>query len=82
MNEAKRQENEKKFATWETLADGGRRYSYEVKGRLGSSARYIKEVDRQEVTLRFCQEIYNEHGELIEVHEKFPTDKGHQKVKK
>ena len=34
-----------------------------------------------EVTIRFWQEIYDENDELIEVHEKFPTDKGHQKVK-
>jgi hypothetical protein len=29
---------------------------------------------------RFWQEIYDEHSQLMEVHEKYPVDKGHQKV--
>ena len=33
MDERKRQQNERKFGTWRELADGGRLYSYEVKGR-------------------------------------------------
>ena len=52
----------------------------DVVGRLGWRARYLKEVDAQELTLRFWQEIYNEQGKLVEVHEKYPVDKGHQKV--
>jgi hypothetical protein len=51
-----------------------------VLGRAGWRARYLKEVDAQELTLRFWQEIYDEQGKLIEVHEKYPVDKGHQKV--
>ena len=43
-------------------------------------AKYLKEVDFEENTLRFWQEIYNEQGELVEIHEKYPADKGHQKV--
>jgi len=28
----------------------------------------------------FWQEIYDDTGRLVEIHEKFPVDKGHQKV--
>ena len=30
--------------------------------------------------MRFLQEIYDEQGKLVELHEKYPVDKGHQKV--
>jgi hypothetical protein len=75
-----REQNEKKFWQWEELAGGGRRYWLDVPGRLGWRARYLKEVDAQETTLRFWQEIYDEQGKLVEVHEKYPVDKGHQKA--
>jgi hypothetical protein len=52
----------------------------DVTGRFGWRARYLKEVDADETILRFWQEIYDETGGLIEIHEKFPVDKGHQKV--
>ena len=39
-------------------------------------------VDINEETLQFFQAIYNEEGELVEIHEKFPIDKGHSKFKK
>jgi hypothetical protein len=74
-----RKQNETKFGRWEELPDGGRRYSFELSGRQGWLARYIKEVDSNETTLRFWQEIYDDQGKLIEVHEKYPVDKGHQK---
>lgn len=50
--------------------------------RAGSagSRRYLKEVDANESTLRFWQEIHDDTGKLVEIHEKFPVDKGHQKV--
>ena len=80
MNIDKRQENEKKFSKWEELPDGSRMYWFDIEGRLGWKARYIKSVDQQEVTISFRQEIYNEHGILMEVHEKYPIDKGHQKT--
>jgi hypothetical protein len=51
-----------------------------VKGRLGWRARYIKVVDMDEKTVLFFQEIYDEEGELVEIHEKFPLDKGHRKT--
>ena len=75
-----RSQNEKKFGQWEEVADGGRRYRLEVAGRLGWLARYLKEVDANEMTVRFWQEIYDEAGKLVETHEKSPVDKGHQKL--
>jgi len=75
-----RTQNEKKFGNWEDLPDGGRRYWLDVVGRLGWRARYLKEVDARETTLRFWQEIYDEQGRRVEVHEKYPVDTGHQKV--
>ncbi len=81
MHERKRRLNEKKFANWENLDEGGRRYFYEVKGMHGWKARYIKEVDASERTLRFYQEIYNEKGRLVEVHEKYPIEHKHKEIK-
>jgi len=78
----KRQENEKKFPSWEELQDGSRVYSFEIKGRMGWKAKYLKQVDENEVTLKFWQEIYDESGILVEVHEKYPVDKGHKKMEK
>jgi hypothetical protein len=37
-------------------------------------------VDAEENTRRFWQEIYDEKGRLVEIHEKFPVDKGHQRL--
>jgi len=37
-------------------------------------------VDANNNTVRFWQEIYDDQGTLVEVHEKYPVDKGHQKV--
>lgn len=73
-------QNEKKFESWEELALGGRRYRREVPGRSGWKAIYWKEVDQDETTLRFWQEIHDESGRLVEIHEKFPVDRGHKKV--
>jgi hypothetical protein len=75
-----RAQNEWKFENWEELPDGGRRYIREFLGRAGGRARYIKEVDVNERTVRFAQEIYDSTGRLVAVHEKFPVDLGHQKV--
>jgi hypothetical protein len=75
-----RRQNEIKFGQWQELSNGARTYSLEVRGRLGWRAYYYKEVDAQEATLRFWQEIYDDQGRLVEIHEKFPVDKGHQKV--
>jgi hypothetical protein len=77
-----RQRNEKKFKDWEVLPTGGRRYRLTVAGlRPGWNARYIKEVDKNDKTLIFSQEIYNDKNELVEIHQKYPVDTGHRKVK-
>mgnify|MGYP000106012233 FL=1 len=75
-----RQQNEQKFPDWESLPNGARRYWRDVTGHSGWRARYLKEVDANENTMRFWQEIYNENRQLVEVHEKYPVDKGHRKV--
>jgi hypothetical protein len=74
-----RAQNEKKFGTWEELPNGGRRYWLDIAGRLGWRARYLKQVDAQENTVGFWQEIYDGQDRLVEIHEKYPVDKGHQK---
>jgi len=53
-----------------------------VPGHSGWLARYLKDVDSKEKTVRFWQEIYNEAGELVEIHLKFPEDECHRKVPK
>ena len=58
----------------------GRRYWPDVFGRQGWKARYVKEVDADEVAVRFYQEIYDDTGKLVEIHNKYPVDHGHQKV--
>ncbi|HMB45019.1 MAG TPA: hypothetical protein VKL21_04270 [Candidatus Methanoperedens sp.] len=80
MDELKRKINERKFGSWEDLIGGGRRYSYKVEGRHGWTACYVKEVNQMEETLRFCQEIYDGNGNLVEIHEKYPDDNGHKKI--
>jgi len=80
VNERKRRENERKFDAWDELPDGGRHYFYHVQGRHGWTARYVKEVDASERTIRFYQEIYDEKGRLVEIHDKYPVDKGHRRV--
>lgn len=37
-------------------------------------------MNAKEETIKFYQEVYNEKGNLIEIHEKFPVDKSHRKV--
>jgi hypothetical protein len=80
--DARRRQNEKKFPNWIDLPNGGRKYWYEIKGKSGFRARYVKEVDKNEKTAKFYQEIYDPEGHLIEIHEKFPVDLGHRKVRK
>lgn len=73
-------QNERKFGNWVAADSGGRLYTLSVQGRNGWSAKYLKEVDAEETTLRFWQEIYDETGNLVEIHEKYPVDKGHKKA--
>ncbi|HEX3857479.1 MAG TPA: hypothetical protein VHY30_09315 [Verrucomicrobiae bacterium] len=77
---ANRQQNEKAFPGWEKLPDGGRIYFRRISGRSGGFARYCKEVDDMEKTIRFWQEIYDRNGKIVARHEKFPLDSGHQNV--
>jgi len=51
-----------------------------VAGRRGWKARYVKEVDANENTVRFWQEIDNDQDTLVEIHEKYPVDTGHRPV--
>src|SRR5262249_51475460 len=80
MDARRRRQNERKFGTWTELPSGGRRYSFEVKGRSGWSARYVKEVDADASTVRFYQEVFDGDGQLREGPGKFPADLGRRKV--
>ena len=75
-----RSSNERKFGSWAPRPSGGRVYRRVVAGRSGWSAAYCKEVDADENTLRFWQEIFDDEGRLREIHEKFPVDRGHKRV--
>lgn len=72
-----RKRNESRFPTWDELPNGGRRYYRFIKGRVKGYARYVKEVDVDETTVKIVQEIYDESGNLVAVHQKFPEDTGH-----
>jgi len=80
-DERKRRINERKFGSWVELPGGGRRYWYEIQGRRGWSARYVKEVDPEETVVRFWQEVYNENHVLVERHDKYPVDRSHERVR-
>ncbi len=80
MKESKRKENERKFKSWIDDEDGGRLYTKKIRGKFGWYAEYVKKVDVQENTLEFTQKIYDENNSLIEIHQKFPEDKGHNKL--
>jgi hypothetical protein len=41
---------------------------------------YLNEVNATEETVRFWQEIYDDSGRLVEIHQKYPVDNGHQQV--
>ena len=79
MNEKQRRKNEIEYEQWIKREDGGRIYSFKISGKSGLKAKYLKEVDFEEVTKRFWQEIYDERDIMREIHEKYPVDKGHQK---
>ncbi|MBN1284640.1 MAG: hypothetical protein JXB47_04510 [Anaerolineae bacterium] len=78
---ATRQQNEREFPNWEELPTGGRRYWRDREG-IDGFQRMIKTVDAGEKTLQVVQEIYNGKGELVERHQKYPFDSGHQVIKK
>jgi hypothetical protein len=77
-----RRQNERKFGRWQQLDGGGRLYWLDIPGRMQWRARYLKEVDADEQTVRFWQEIYDARGMLVEIHEKFPIDRGHQRTQR
>lgn len=79
---ATRAQNEHDYPNWEDLPDGGRRYWIDKAGRVRGFARYLKMVDANEVTQNLTQEIYDDAGKLIERHQKYPVDSGHQTVDK
>jgi hypothetical protein len=65
---------------WRPIAKDGRLYWLDVPGKMGWRARYLKEVDANEQTVRFWQEIYDAEGSLVEVHQKYPIDLGHKHI--
>lgn len=81
MNDKKRKQNEKVFSDFEDLENGSRKYWFAIIGKYGWKAKYVKIVDANEVTISFIQEIYNDKEELVEIHEKYPVNKGHIKIK-
>jgi hypothetical protein len=62
------------------LEDGSRKYWFEITGKYGWKAKYVKITNSNEITISFTQEIYNDKNELVEKHEKYPVDKGHIKI--
>ena len=79
MNEKQRQKNETEYGSWIEKENGGRTYWFEISGKLGWKAKYLKEVNTEEVTIRFWQEVYDDKNVLKKVHEQYPVYKGHQK---
>jgi hypothetical protein len=65
------------FPRWDNLPNGGRRYYRLIPGQVKGYARYVKEVDADENTVRIVQEIYDNDGKLIGLHQKYPDDTGH-----
>ncbi len=51
MDVSKRKQNEKEFENWTDRPTGGRKYWFDVIGRNGGKARYVKEVDNQELRI-------------------------------
>jgi hypothetical protein len=78
---ASRKQNERDYPFWEDLPNGGRRYWRERPGGDFGFCRYVKTVDENETTLSFIQQVYDDDGNLIEIHQKYPADTGHQTFK-
>jgi hypothetical protein len=79
MIEKKQKQNEKEYSNWIELINNGRLYWNEIKASddSGKKAHYEKEVDSEEHTITFIQKIFDNNGTLIEIHQKYPIDKGH-----
>ena len=72
---ATRLESENKFEQWTDNPDGTRTYWYEVKGKRDWYARYVKQVDANEMTISFRQEVYDQMGDLLNSTGSFPLTK-------
>jgi hypothetical protein len=77
---ATREQNEKRFKNWIALPNGGRRYWTDRAGAVNGFQRMVKIVAKDETTLQLIQEVYDDDGELIERHQKYPADTGHQRL--
>ena len=79
MSNKKRKQNENEYQNWSDTDNGGRLYWKEIDAgdNSGKKAKYEKEVDSKEQTISFVQKIFDKIGNLLEIHEKFPIDKGH-----
>ena len=81
----RRQRNERDWPDWEDLPANRRRYWIRRQGREWGWQILFKEVvfdpkTQLEETARMWQEIYANDGRLVESHQKFPVDTGHQKL--
>ena len=52
MPATKREVNERKFSNWEE-SENGRLYWFEIEGKYGWKAKYLKLVDENDITLKF-----------------------------
>ena len=75
---ATRKQNEGRFKRWKDLANGGREYWKDRPGEISGFQRIIKIVDEHETTQLILQEVYDDDNILIQRHQKFPMDTGHQ----
>ena len=75
----KRKKNEKEYSSWTELEAGGRIYTKNINAgdKSGKTARYEKTVDKNEKTVTSIQKIFDKEGKIVEIHEKFPINKGH-----
>jgi hypothetical protein len=74
-----KKQNEKEYQNWTETESGGRLYWKEVVAgdKSGRVSRYEKAVDCNEITITFVQKILDINRNTIEIHEKFPINKGH-----
>ena len=81
----RRQRNEKDWPNWVDLSNNRRRYWVRRPGREWGWQILFKEVifdpkTQLEETARMWREIYDSDGKLVESHQKYPADTGHQKL--
>lgn len=53
MNKKQRQKNETEYEQWIEREDESRVCSFEISGKSGWKAGYLKEVNTEEITIRF-----------------------------